>query len=67
MQIIVLSNLIEMTAHSSNGTLLRKLYRHADKAIAMEDFRKYCEKFERDTQEYTDKVRRNWEREIFGE
>lgn len=66
MQAMVLSNLIEMTAHTSNGTLLRKVYHHTDKAIAMEEFRKYCEKFERDTKDYQDKVRKNWEREMYG-
>ena len=64
MQAMVLSNLIEMTAYSSEGTLLKKIYHHTDKAIATEDFRKYCEKFEQDTKDYEEKVYRNWEREM---
>ena len=66
MQAIVLENLIEMTAHTSNGILLKKVYHHTDKAIAMQDFRKYCEKFERETKDYQDKIRKNWEREMYG-
>jgi hypothetical protein len=65
MQAMVLSNLIEMTAHTSNGTLLRKVYHHTDKAIAMKDFRKYCEKFERDTREYAEKTKPKGQLNLF--
>lgn len=66
MQAMVLENLIEMTAYTSIGNKISKIYRHTDKAIAMEDFRKYLEKIERDTKDYQDKVRKNWEREMYG-
>lgn len=66
MQAVIVDNIIEMTSHTSKGTLLKKVYTNTDKASAMEDFRKYCEKFEKDTRDYEEKVRRNREREIYG-
>lgn len=64
--VLVLENLIEMTAYTDIGNKVSKIYHHTNKEIAIEDFRKYLKKIERDTKDYQDKVRKNWEREMYG-